>query len=69
MIKIAKLKSGTFKKIFISESIAFEASNENTKTSNIIPDTQIDYIYDIKDGKVQKIKSITKPRKTVKKED
>jgi hypothetical protein len=65
MIKLAKLKSGTYKKIFISESICFEASNENTKTSNIIPDGQIDFIYDVRDGKVQRIKSL-KPKRSAK---
>jgi hypothetical protein len=65
MVKIAKLKTG-FKKIYISESIFFEASTENTKTSSIVPPTQIEYIYDIEDGKVVKTKPGDKKTRTAK---
>jgi hypothetical protein len=63
LVKLARLKSGTYKKVFTSESIYFEASIENTKTSNIIPDSQIDFIYDIVDGKVVRTQPGLKKRK------
>jgi hypothetical protein len=52
MIAIGKIKGRGFKKLYVSESIAFEASVENTKTSKVIPEDQIEFVYDVKNGKI-----------------
>jgi hypothetical protein len=56
MIAIAKVKGrNSFKKVYVSESILFEASVENAKTSRVLGEDVVEFIYDVSEGKIAKI--------------
>ena len=64
MIMVAKIKGQSFKKLHVSESIAFEATVDNTKTSKVVPEDQIEYVFDVVEGRVVQTKGFGKKRKT-----
>ena len=63
MVMIAKIKGHSNKKLCVSESIAFEATVDNAKTSKVVPEDQIEYVYDVVGGKVTKVKGFAKPKR------